>query len=145
MYERTCLVIDKDMHYKTIVNVDSHFDTTTGHKVDRVYSYELKDGEFLVDCVNGITFPTARQNAGTEGFVIPCWDSTSKKWVEGATPEKIAAWEAENPAPEPTPMPPTTDELAAENKLLRAQVDALTGQADFQEELIVEMANIVYA
>lgn len=44
---------------------------------------------------------------------------------------------------------PTTDEriatLKQENKLLTQQVDALSSQNDFQEELIVELANIVYA
>lgn len=34
--------------------------------------------------------------------------------------------------------------LRAENKLLKEQVSALSTQADFHEECIVEMANIVY-
>lgn len=47
---------------------------------------------------------------------------------------------------EPEPVaPPTNEELAAENKLLKQQVSALTDQNDFQEELIVELANVVYA
>ena len=37
------------------------------------------------------------------------------------------------------------EELATENKLLKEQVAALSDQNDFQEELIVELANIVYA
>lgn len=54
------------------------------------------------------------------------------------------------PEPEPIPDPePTADErissLEAENHLLNQQVAALTDQNDFQEELIVELANIVYA
>ena len=54
------------------------------------------------------------------------------------------------PAPEPAPEPePTADErisaLEAENHLLNQQVASLTDQNDFQEELIVELANIVYA
>lgn len=35
--------------------------------------------------------------------------------------------------------------LRAENKLLKEQVSALSTQADFHEECLVEMANIVYA
>ena len=35
--------------------------------------------------------------------------------------------------------------LEEENHMLRQQVTALTDQNDFQEELIVELANIVYA
>lgn len=38
-----------------------------------------------------------------------------------------------------------TAALRAENKLLKEQVAALSTQADFHEECIVEMANIVYA
>ena len=54
------------------------------------------------------------------------------------------------PDPEPAPEPePTADErisaLEAENHLLNQQVAALTDQNDFQEELIVELANVVYA
>lgn len=44
---------------------------------------------------------------------------------------------------------PTSEEriaaLEEENHLLSQQVTALTDQNDFQEELIVELANIVYA
>ena len=35
--------------------------------------------------------------------------------------------------------------LEEENKLLKEQIIALSSQNDFQEELIVELANIVYA
>lgn len=35
--------------------------------------------------------------------------------------------------------------MQAENKQLKEQVSALSAQADFQEECLVEMANIVYA
>ena len=38
-----------------------------------------------------------------------------------------------------------TAALLAENKLLKEQVSALSTQADFYEECIVEIANIVYA
>ena len=38
-----------------------------------------------------------------------------------------------------------TAALRAENKLLKEQGSALSTQADFHEECIVEMANIVYA
>ena len=53
---------------------------------------------------------------------------------------------AENP--ETTPEPTTAERVAtleAENKLLTQQVEALSGQNDFLEECIVEMAGIVYA
>ena len=41
--------------------------------------------------------------------------------------------------------PPTNDELAAENKLLKQQVSALTDQQSFYEDCIAEMASVVYA
>ena len=41
--------------------------------------------------------------------------------------------------------PPTNDELAAENKLLKQQVSALTEQQSFCEDCIAEMAAVVYA
>ena len=51
--------------------------------------------------------------------------------------------------PEPTPLPPTTEErvaaLEAENKLLKEQVSAQADQAEFYEDCIAEMATVVYA
>lgn len=64
---------------------------------------------------------------------------TVTSWAPGEIPE---------PGPEPKPVKPVGDrvtELESENNLLRQQVSALSDQNDFQEELIVEMANIVYA
>ena len=60
---------------------------------------------------------------------------TVTAWIPGTIPE---------PGPAPV-LPPSNEELAAENKLLKEQVAALSDQNDFQEELIVELANIVYA
>lgn len=45
------------------------------------------------------------------------------------------------PVEEPTEM----EVLQQENKLLKAQVDALNATTDFHEELIAEMAMILYA
>lgn len=50
------------------------------------------------------------------------------------------------PRPEPKPPEPTAQEiLQAKVKLLEAKNAALSDQSDFQEELIVELANVVYA
>ena len=46
------------------------------------------------------------------------------------------------------PKPSPEAQIAAlqmENNLLRAQIDALSDQAEFHEELIVELANEVYS
>ena len=71
-------------------------------------------------------------------------------WSE--TNEELAKREAYNgeytieddgkPAPV---IPPTNAELAAENKLLKQQVSALTEQQSFYEDCIAEMAAVVYA
>lgn len=58
--------------------------------------------------------------------------------------EALDAYNAEHPDVEPE-KPVTIEDLQAENKLLKEQVSALSTQADFHEECIVEMANIVYA
>ena len=69
--------------------------------------------------------------------------------VTAVTPNTEAweAWKASLPAP--ADPEPTAEEkistLEAENKLLAAQVSALTDQNDFQESLIVELAGVVYA
>lgn len=71
-------------------------------------------------------------------------------WSEGN--EKIAKAESYNGEytieddgePEPV-IPPTNEELAAENKLLKQQVSALTEQQSFYEDCIAEMATVVYA
>ena len=71
--------------------------------------------------------------------------------VDNQTPPAVTSWmPLPIPDPEPEPEPePTADErisaLEVENHLLNQQVAALTDQNDFQEELIVELANIVYA
>ena len=71
--------------------------------------------------------------------------------VNDQTPPVVTSW-TPLPIPEPEPAPepePTAVErisaLEAENHLLNQQVASLTDQNDFQEELIVELANIVYA
>lgn len=61
------------------------------------------------------------------------------------TPEEIAVQEEVNKTADMPSAEERIAELEAENKTLAAQVDALSGQIDFQEECLVEMANIIYA
>ena len=76
--------------------------------------------------------------------------AATMRWSE--TNEKIAKAEAYNGEytieddgkPEPV-IPPTNEELAADNKLLKQQVSALTDQQSFYEDCIAEMAEVVYA
>ena len=95
-----CCVVDADGAYKTFVLVLLE-KGEEGETVENVQSYELKDGERLIDAKP----PTMRQHAGTAGFITPKWDDDTEAWVEGATAEEVAAWEAEHPAPE-DPEPP---------------------------------------
>ena len=80
----------------------------------------------------------------------PDFDPETQKAVWNGEVWHIEALPEPEPEPDPTPEPePTADErisaLEAENHLLNQQVAALTDQNDFQEELIVELANVVYA
>ncbi len=54
------------------------------------------------------------------GFYHPRWDFAADVWVEGLTPEEIAARQAAQPAPEPTPE----ERLAA---LEAAMLDMILG------------------
>lgn len=53
--------------------------------------------------------------------------------------------EADRDAIPPPIVPPTNAELEAENKMLRAQLQAATDRQDFIEDCIAEMAGVVYA
>ena len=68
------------------------------------------------------------------------------KLVDGAAQERTEEEiEADRDAiPEPV-IPPTNAELEAENKMLRAQLQAATDRQDFIEDCIAEMAMQVYA
>lgn len=91
-------------------------------------------------------------NHGTEDKpdIQQVFSAVTLGWSEAN--EKIAKAEAYNGEytieddgePEPV-IPPTNNELAAENKLLKQQVSALTEQQSFYEDCIAEMATIVYA
>lgn len=75
------------------------------------------------------------------GYVKAKW--TGREWIEGATDDKIKEWEEQN---KPHPQEPTEIEiLQQENKILKAQIQALNATSEFHEELIAEMAIVLYA
>ena len=76
------------------------------------------------------------------GYIKPKWDGAT--WIEGATEEEIKKWEQSQQIDNFLEVK-SNQELTEENKLLKEQVKALTEANDFQEELIVEMAALVYA
>lgn len=97
-------------------------------------------------------FSPERDLHASEKIIYDDWQSannmlkahwTGTAWEETATPEEIAAWEKEHPAPPPLPPSPI-ELLAAENHLLKAQMQAQSGRNDFIEDCIAEMAMQIY-
>ena len=104
-YKRSC-VVDTNAIYKTLVLV-LLVQVDQGNDQEWVaQNYTLAEGERLIDA----TPPTMRPYAGAEGLVTPRWDAAASAWVEGATEEEVAAWEAEHPAPELPESVPTAEE-----------------------------------
>ena len=83
----------------------------------------------------------------TKGWKIalykPKWNGV--EWVEGATEDEIYSINNQKQIDICTEEVKSNKELTEENKLLKEQVKALTEANDFHEELIVEMAALVYA
>lgn len=67
-----------------------------------------------------------------EGLVTKTGEQVHAEWLANK----------ENP---PVPEPTEIEVLQQENKMLKAQVEALSATSDFHEELIAEMAMKVYA
>ena len=91
---KDCCVVDADGLYKIFVTVQTE-QGADGEPKEIVLGYTLAEGERLLDAVP----PTKRHHAGGAGFVKPRWDEDAAAWVEGATAEELAAWEAEHPDP----------------------------------------------
>lgn len=107
---------------------NNNFYTGKGHFVEEPSEYEI----------------TTPCNTSTDdNFYKPKWNFELKKWIEGWTAEEIKAWE-DSKQIDILPQPTLAD-VIAENKLLNAQVDALSANQDFYEECIVEIASLVYA
>lgn len=126
-------VIDAQKFYKTLVLVLFSEDEN-GDRTEEIQSYTLHPGESLLDTAH----PVVRPHAGASGFVKPMWDADASVWVEAATEEEIAAWEAEHPAPKKPEPAPTVEEL-------QAKIAALTTSNQMLEDCLVEMAAVVYA
>ena len=91
MHYKHCCVVDAKGFYKDYVLVQTENEDQT------VVGYTMQEGDMLIDSE---TTPDRKQHAGSTGFVRPRWDEDAETWVEGATTEELAAWEAEHPAPE---------------------------------------------
>lgn len=89
--------------------------------------YKVPDGCHLLDA----NHPTMRRHAGTSGFITPKWDEDTEAWIEAATAEEIAAWEAEHPDPVPLEdkrAAKTAEMSAACNAAITAGMDVTTTQ-----------------
>lgn len=91
-----CCVVNADGVYQTFVLVLLE-QNEEGETTENVQGYKMAEGEQLIDTAP----PSMRQHAGTSGFITPKWDDDAGAWIEGATAEQIAAWEAEHPDPVP--------------------------------------------
>ena len=121
-YHYACVIKDGKYHEFVLVN---EFDDGT----EEVYAYTLQDGETLVNAKP----PTMKIHANSDGFIAPIWNGV--EWVEGATEEEIAQFEAENPAPEP-PGPTETELLQDEVTALQlALCDQYEENIALQEEV----------
>ena len=121
-----CCVVDADGAYKTFVLVLLE-KGEEGETVENVQSYELKDGERLINAKP----PAIRQHAGTAGFIKPKWDNDADTWEEAATAEQVTAWEAEHPDPVPLEdkrAAKTAEMSAACNAAITAGMDVTTTQ-----------------
>ena len=90
MHYKHCCVVDAKGFYKDYVLVQTENEEQT------VVGYTMQEGDMLIDSE---TTPDRKQHAGSTGFVRPRWDEDAETWVEGATTEELAAWEAEHPDP----------------------------------------------
>ncbi len=93
-YRYAC-VIDANSIYQDLVMLHWGRENPAQTQGWQVQGYTLAEGEQLVDTAP----PTVRPHAGAAGLVSPKWDSDASAWVEAATEEEIAAWEAEHPDP----------------------------------------------
>ena len=118
-YAHYC-VIDAQNAYKMFVLVLLEQDGT-GMQKEVIQYYTLLEGERLIDAAP----PAIRPYAGADGFIKPVWKGS--KWMESATNEEIAAWEAEHPAP-PSPTPSRDDRGLADIALKLAQQEAAIKQ-----------------
>lgn len=104
-YKHSC-VIDAQNFYKTFVLV-LLVENEEGQQEEKIQYYTLQDGEQLVDTAP----PVMRPYAGAAGFISPKWDADAAAWVEAASAEEIAAWEAEHPAPDVPELPGPSGDL----------------------------------
>lgn len=102
------------------------------------------DGAHQNQTYNGATVPDGWAVI-PDGMAVPDTFPFVNITVDGQTVTSMTAGVVPEPEEPATTPEERISALEEENHLLIQQVTALTDQNDFQEELIVELANIVYA
>lgn len=115
-YRYAC-VIDANSIYQDLVMLHWGRENPAQTQGWQVQGYTLAEGEQLLDAAP----PVLRPHAGAAGFVSPKWDSGTSAWVEAATEEEIAAWEAAHPDPNARTL---EEEKAARIAQSKADLDA---------------------
>ena len=115
-YRYAC-VIDANSIYQDLVMLHWGRENPAQTQGWQVQGYTLAAGEQLLDAAP----PVLRPHAGAAGFVSPRWDSGTSAWVEAATEEEIAAWEAAHPDPNARTL---EEEKAARIAQSKADLDA---------------------
>lgn len=115
-YRYAC-VIDANSIYQDLVMLHWGRENPAQTQGWQVQGYTLAAGEQLLDAAP----PVLRPHGGAAGFVSPRWDSGASAWVEAATEEEIAAWEAAHPDPNARTL---EEEKAARIAQSKADLDA---------------------
>lgn len=97
----------------------------------------------MVMTVYGQDIPCARAEKGTD--FVRAYDENGVCIFEASKVADFSGYTISGGTWSEAVTPPTSDELAAENKLLKQQISALTEQQSFYEDCIAEMASVVYA
>lgn len=93
--------------------------------------------------VYGQDIPCARAEKGTD--FVRAYDENDVCIFEASKVADFSGYTISGGTWSEAVTPPTNNELAEENKLLKQQISALTEQQSFYEDCIAEMASVVYA
>ncbi len=97
----------------------------------------------MVMTVYGQDIPCARAEKGTD--CVRAYDENGVCVFEAAKVKSFEGYALEGGEWIDTAVPPTNDELAEENKRLKAQMEMQAQNITFLENCLLEMGDIVYA
>lgn len=93
--------------------------------------------------VYGQEIPCARAEKGAD--YVRAFDENGVCVFEASRVQSFEGYALEDGAWSEAVIPPTNDELAAENKRLKAQMEMQAQNITFLENCLLEMGDIVYA